>query len=243
MTRSSRDPPTGQRTAPPLPAAAGPSGPSDRHRPVRGSTGPMGRGQGPTPAGWRPRPSPPAPGRDRSRGQADRPTRTPLICLSSTLAKTHPSVLRRTRGVGTPAAWAASWNMVANRTSSSPDWRNGAFTAQLPSAVSSRHSRPCFPRGDRPIRQPRGTAESEASSEVPGVHRATPAHLERDKTRRRNRLVDRGAGCFTGAVEPGRPWFAGCLGCPSQATTGRAAGCPRPGLDASWVAPSGPWGG
>ena len=45
------------------------------------------------------------------------------------LAKTHPSVVRRTCGVGTPVAKAASWNTVAERTSSSPDWSNGTFTA------------------------------------------------------------------------------------------------------------------
>src|SRR5215469_11629154 len=42
---------------------------------------------------------------------------------------TCPSVVRRTCGVGTPAAQAASWNVVAGPTSSSLDRSKFTFTA------------------------------------------------------------------------------------------------------------------
>jgi hypothetical protein len=73
-----------------------------------------------------------------------------LTCLPSSIANTRPSVVRRTRGAGTPAAQAASWNAAAERTSSSPDRCKGTVTAQLPPAVSSRHTSPCLPRATGP---------------------------------------------------------------------------------------------
>jgi hypothetical protein len=102
-----------------------------------------------------------------------------LTCLPFSVAKTHPSVVRRTCGVGTPAAQAASWKAVAERTSSSPDWWNGTFTAQLPSAVSSRHTSPCFPRATGPSEsiagppRPKRRARSTAST-TPPHHRCAP---------------------------------------------------------------------
>jgi hypothetical protein len=65
-------------------------------------------------------------------------------------ANTDPCVVRRTRGVGTPAAWAASWNAVAARTSSSDEGRNGTLTAQLPCVVSRRQTWPCLPLATGP---------------------------------------------------------------------------------------------
>ena len=103
-----------------------------------------------SPGGWRPRPHPPAPGRDSGREpQVDPLVHPDLAALHGGEDTTRPSV-RRTCGVGTPAAYAASWNAVATRTSSSLDWWNGTFTAQLPSAVSSRQTTPCLPRATGP---------------------------------------------------------------------------------------------
>src|SRR6266702_4293676 len=105
-----------------------------------------------------------------------------LTCLPSSVANTRPSVVRRTRGAGTPAAQAASWNAAAERTSSSSDASNGTFTAHRPSAVSSRHTSPCLPRATGPSDsraappRPKRRARSIASTRPPHhTRRAGPS--------------------------------------------------------------------
>jgi hypothetical protein len=66
------------------------------------------------------------------------------------VAKTHPSVVRRTCGVGTPAGVAPPpGKAVAERTSSSPDWWNGTFNRPAALCRSAPH-KSCFPRATGP---------------------------------------------------------------------------------------------
>ena len=177
----------GEQTALP-PQEARPDGPSARRQSVRDTTGPKGWGQWLTCYEWRRRPRLPGPGRASVGGAQVDPLIHPDLPAPQRREDAPlggaPHLRRRY-----PAAQAASGNAVAERTSSSPDWRNGTFTAQLPSAVSSRHTSPCFPRATGPSDSPpprqdrRRRARSTASTTPPHHTCARHARTDADQIR------------------------------------------------------------
>ena len=100
---------------------------------------------------------------------------------------TSPSVVRRTAGVGTPAAAAASWNAAPSRipASSSAAISSTTLTAQLPSSVSSRQIAPSRPRAtgssDRRPSRPSPNAARIAGRLVAGTGHGGSAGSLRDQ--------------------------------------------------------------